>query len=88
MGIGTKMEVSNLQKLNDDGYLYVPEIIIDPSNLYLSPPKDENNNNKTGALFYRDDDVFFEPIDEHVPTSFSRYRYLYIERYTHYLDKQ
>ena len=69
------MEVSNLQKLNDDGYLYVPEIIIDPSNLYLSPPKDENNNNKTGALFYRDDDVFFEPIDEHVPTSFSRYRY-------------
>ena len=76
MGGRTKMEVSNLQKLNDDGYLYVPEIIIDPSNLYLSPPKDENNNNKVGALFYRDDDdVFFEPIDEHVPTSFSRYRY-------------
>ena len=39
MGGRTKMEVSNLQKLNDDGYLYVPEIIIDPSNLYFPPPK-------------------------------------------------
>ena len=77
MGNGTKMEVSNLQKLNNDGYLYAPEIIMDPKNLYLPPPKDENNNNKTGALVYEGDEPkFIGELDElDVPTSFSRYRY-------------
>ena len=56
MGNGTKMEVSNLQKLNNDGYLYAPKIIMDPKNLYFPPPKDENNNNKTGALVYEGDE--------------------------------
>ena len=77
MGNGTKMEVSNLQKLNNDGYLYAPKIIMDPKNLYFPPPKDENNNNKTGALVYEGDEPkFIEDIDElDVPTSYSRYRY-------------
>ena len=77
MGNGTKMEVSNLQKLNNDGYLYAPKIIMDPKNLYFPPPKDENNNNKTGALVYEGDEPkLIEEIDElDVPTSFSRYRY-------------
>ena len=52
MGDGTKMEVSNLQKLNNDGYLYAPEIIIDPKNLYFPPPKDENNNNKIFSSYF------------------------------------
>ena len=71
------MEVSNLQKLNNDGYLYAPKIIMDPKNLYFPPPKDENNNNKTGALVYEGDEPkFIEDIDElDVPTSYSRYRY-------------
>ena len=77
MGNGTKMEVSNLQKLNNDGYLYAPKIIMDPKNLYFPPPKDENNNNKTGALVYEGDEPkLIEEIDElDVPTSFSRYKY-------------
>ena len=75
MGDGTKMEVSNLQKLNNDGYLYAPEIIIDPKNLYFPPPKDENNNNKIGALVYDGDEANLIEEDEDVPTSFSRYRY-------------
>ena len=77
MGNGSKMEVSNLQKLNNDGYLYAPKIIMDPKNLYFPPPKDENNNNKTGALVYEGDEPkFIEDIDElDVPTSYSRYRY-------------
>ena len=74
MGDGTKMEVSNLQKLNNDGYLYAPEIIMDPKNLYFSPPKDENNNNKIGALVYDGDEANLIEEDEDVPTSFSRYR--------------
>tara|TARA_Y100000992_G_C21193307_1_gene456694 strand:- start:189 stop:833 length:645 start_codon:yes stop_codon:yes gene_type:complete len=71
------MEVSNLQKLNNDGYLYAPKIIMDPKNLYFPPPKDENNNNKTGALVYEGDEPkLIEEIDElDVPTSFSRYKY-------------
>ena len=75
MGDGTKMEVSNLQKLNNDGYLYAPEIIMDPKNLYFSPPKDENNNNKIGALVYDGDEAKLIEEDKDVPTSFSRYRY-------------
>ena len=77
MGNGPKMEVSNLQKLNNDGYLYAPKIIMDPKNLYFPPPKDENNNNKTGALVYEGDEPkLIEEIDElDVPTSFSRYKY-------------
>ena len=77
MGNGTKMEVSNLQKLNNDGYLYAPKIIMDPKNLYFPPPKDENNNNKTGALVYEGDEpkLIEEYDDLDVPTSFSRYRY-------------
>ena len=77
MGDGTKMEVSNLQKLNNDGYLYAPEIIMDPKNLYFSPPKDENNNNKIGALVYDGDEPkFIGEVDElDVPTSYSRYKY-------------
>ena len=69
------MEVSNLQKLNNDGYLFAPEIIIDPKNLYFPPPKDENNNNKIGALVYEDNEAKLIEEDEDVPTSFSRYRY-------------
>ena len=75
MGDGTKMEVSNLQKLNNDGYLYAPEIIMDPKNLYFSPPKDENNNNKICALVYEGDEAKLIEEDKDVPTSFSRYRY-------------
>lgn len=77
MGNGTKMEVSNLQKLNNDGYLYAPKIIMDPKNLYFPPPKDENNNNRTGALVYEGDKPkLIEEFDElDVPTSFSRYKY-------------
>ena len=75
MGNRTKMEVSNLQKLNNDGYLYAPEIIIDPKNLYFPPPKDENNNNKICALVYEGDEAKLIEEDKDVPTSFSRYRY-------------
>ena len=77
MGNRTKMEVSNLQKLNNDGYLYAPKIIMDPKNLYFPPPKDENNNNKTGALVYEGDEpkLIEEYDDLDVPTSFSRYKY-------------
>ena len=50
---------------------------MDPKNLYFPPPKDENNNNKTGALVYEGDEPkLIEEIDElDVPTSFSRYKY-------------
>ena len=74
------MEVSNLQKLNNDGYLYAPEIIMDPKNLYFPPPKDENNNNKIGALVYDGDEAKLIEEDKDVPTSFSRYRSV---SYTH-----
>ena len=73
MGGRSKMEMTEYEQFMNDGYLYAPQLIIDPSNLYCPPPKDEKGNLAYGTIGYRNGKVISEPVDEQVPTSYSRY---------------
>ena len=57
-----------------DGFLEVPEIIIDPKNLFTKPPKNHNGSRTSGSLKYNlRQEPQYDKDETQVPGSFSVY---------------
>ena len=57
-----------------DGFLEVPEIIIDPKNLFTKPPKNHNGSRTSGSLKYNlRQEPQYDKDEKQVPGSFSVY---------------
>tara|TARA_B100000424_G_scaffold240486_1_gene207913 strand:- start:65 stop:709 length:645 start_codon:yes stop_codon:yes gene_type:complete len=57
-----------------DGFLEVPEIIIDPKNLFTKPPKNHNGSRTSGSLKYNlRQEPQYDKNENQVPGSFSVY---------------
>ena len=57
-----------------DGFLEVPEIIIDPKNLFTKPPKNHNGSRTSGSLKYNlRQEPQYDKDENQVPGSFSVY---------------
>ena len=52
MGCRSKMEISSRQKFDQDGYLFVPNAVADPLNLYCPPPVDTDGKRLVGQQTY------------------------------------
>ena len=57
-----------------DGFLEVPEIIIDPKNLFIEPPKNHDGSRTSGSLKYSlRQEPHYDKNETQVPGSFSVY---------------
>ena len=76
MGCRSKMEISSREKFDKDGYLFVPNAISDPINLYCPPLTDKDGKRLVGTQNYvRDNKIVYEPIESQVNGSMSRYNH-------------
>ena len=70
------MEISSREKFDKDGYLFVPNAISDPINLYCPPLTDKDGKRLVGTQNYvRDNKIVYEPIESQVNGSMSRYNH-------------
>ena len=76
MGCRSKMEISSRKKFDKDGYLFVPNAISDPINLYCPPLTDKEGKRLVGTQNYiRDNKIVYEPVESQVNGSMSRYNH-------------
>ena len=76
MGCRSKMEISSREKFDRDGYLFVPNAISDPINLYCPPLTDKEGKRLVGTQNYvRDDKIVYIPVESQVDGSMSRYNH-------------
>ena len=76
MGCRSKMEISSREKFDKDGYLFVPNAIFDPINLYYPPLTDKEGKRLVGTQNYiRDNKIVYEPVESQVNGSMSRYNH-------------
>ena len=76
MGCRSKMEISSREKFDRDGYLFVPNAISDPINLYCPPLTDKEGKRLVGTNNYiRDNKIVYEPVESQVNGSMSRYNH-------------
>tara|TARA_B100001778_G_scaffold295030_1_gene267029 strand:- start:40 stop:693 length:654 start_codon:yes stop_codon:yes gene_type:complete len=70
------MEISSREKFDKDGYLFVPNAISDPINLYYPPLTDKEGKRLVGTQNYiRDNKIVYEPVESQVNGSMSRYNH-------------
>ena len=70
------MEISSREKFDKDGYLFVPNAISDPINLYCPPLTDKEGKRLVGTQNYiRDNKIVYEPVESQVNGSMSRYNH-------------
>ena len=70
------MEISSREKFDRDGYLFVPNAISDPINLYCPPLTDKEGKRLVGTNNYiRDNKIVYEPVESQVNGSMSRYNH-------------
>ena len=64
MGCRSKMEmISPRNKFDQDGYLFVPNAVTDPENLYCPPPVDNEGKRLVGQQKYiRRNKIEYDPI--------------------------
>ena len=72
MGDWTKMEVNKF--FQENGYLYIPNLIIDPESMKCDPPLDQNGNRMLGLLEFRHNKYNLIQ-DEQVDGAFARYNF-------------
>ena len=76
MGCRSKMEMSSREKFDKDGYLFIPNAIIDPINLYCPPLTDTDGKRLVGQQKYiRYNKIEYNPVDSQVAGSLSRYNH-------------
>jgi len=70
----TTTDMTKNKSFEENGYLFLPGLILDPENLYCSPPLDETGKRLSGQMNYiRKDKVIFEPEEIQVNGSLARY---------------
>ena len=88
MGCRSKMEISSRQKFDQDGYLFVPNAVADPLNLYCPPPVDTDGKRLVGQQTYiRHNRIEYNPIEEQVNGSLARYNHPSYKRVHHLILK-
>ena len=66
--------MTDREKFDKDGYLFIPKLIIDPDNLYAEPPKDDNGLKISGILKHTSrNKPEFNPTEQQVNGSYSVY---------------
>ena len=75
MGCRSEVEMMTDKEIFErDGFLEVPEIIIDPKNLFTKPPKNHNGSRTSGSLKYNlRQEPQYDKDEKQVPGSFSVY---------------
>ena len=75
MGCRSEVEMmTDKETFERDGFLEVPEIIIDPKNLFTKPPKNHNGSRTSGSLKYNlRQEPQYDKDENQVPGSFSVY---------------
>ena len=75
MGCRSEVEIMTDKEIFErDGFLEVPEIIIDPKNLFTKPPKNHNGSRTSGSLKYNlRQEPQYDKDEKQVPGSFSVY---------------
>ena len=75
MGCWSEVEMMTGKEIFDrDGFLEIPEIIIDPKNLFTEPPKNHNGSRTSGSLKYNlRQEPQYDKDENQVPGSFSVY---------------
>ena len=75
MGCWSEVEMMTDKEIFErDGFLEVPEIIIDPKNLFTEPPKNHNGSRTSGSLKYNlRQEPQYDKDENQVPGSFSVY---------------
>ena len=72
----TTTNMTKNESFEKNGYLFLPNLVIDPENIYCNPPLDENGNRLTGQMRYvRKDKMHFDSTERQVEGSLSRYNY-------------
>ena len=70
------MEISSRKKFDQNGYLFVPNAIVDPLNLYCPPPVDTEGERLVGIQKYvRDNKIDYDPIESQVDGALARYNH-------------
>ena len=70
------MEISSREKFDKDGYIFVPNAIVDPINLYCPPPVDTQGERLVGKQNYiRHNKIDYYPVDPQVAGSLARYNH-------------
>lgn len=76
MGCRSKMEISSRKKFDQNGYLFVPNAIVDPLNLYCPPPVDTEGKRLVGQQKYvRHNKIEYNPIESQVDGALARYNH-------------
>lgn len=79
---GTKSEF-----FEQNGYLKIPKLILDPESLHEEPPRDVDGNRVTGSWEYAYGGCEVSPIERQVPGSFARYNHQKYKQ-LHYLVRK
>ena len=88
MGCRSEMEISSRQKFDQDGYLFVPNAVADPLNLYCPPPVDTDGKRLVGQQTYiRHNRIEYNPTEEQVNGSLARYNHPSYKRVHHLILK-
>ena len=88
MGCRSKMEINSREKFDQNGYLFVPNAIVDPLNLYCPPPVDTDGKRLVGQQIYiRHNRIEYNPIEEQVNGSLARYNHPSYKRVHHLILK-
>ena len=70
------MEINSREKFDQDGYLFVPNAIVDPLNLYCPPPVDTKGERLIGRQNYiGHKKIVYDPVESQVDGSMSRYNH-------------
>tara|TARA_B100000900_G_C20595228_1_gene723134 strand:- start:102 stop:746 length:645 start_codon:yes stop_codon:yes gene_type:complete len=70
------MEINSREKFDQDGYLFVPNAIVDPLNLYCPPPVDTKGERLIGKQSYiGHKKIVYDPVESQVDGSMSRYNH-------------
>ena len=86
--IPTTTKMSQNESFEKNGYLFIPDLVADPENMYCAPPLDENGNRLTGQLNYvRKDKVNYVPDEKQVNGSLARYN-VPMYKQLHYLVRK
>ena len=70
------MEINSREKFDQNGYLFVPNAIVDPLNLYCPPPVDTEGKRLVGQQNYvRHNKIEYNPVELQVDGSLARYNH-------------
>ena len=70
------MEMSDKELFEKNGYLFIPDVIMDPDNLYTPPPRSDDGERLTGQQkWVRKNKIHIEPEESQVKGSLARYNH-------------